>query len=279
MSEVKELVVTKMVEKIFSAVEVIIDPYGLKEGQKNLTKSIFDNLAQDDELTIEEKMAVAQEYRFLLKKNKNRKRIINEAQKYVEETANPAEVDDSWIVNFWEKSGTVSDDKLQDLWSRILAAEVNFPRTVSKRLLHNLSLMSAVDAQNFMNLARFCFQDKYNNISHPIIYIKDNSIVYKNSRITTEVLNELEQFSLIQTNYESGFAFKRKKVLLYRNSLIELSGENIPVGNVRLTEDGQKLLSIIERSENAQILEYTIERLQYSGCLINITPRTHVFPN
>ena len=34
MSEVKELVVTKMVEKIFSAVEVIIDPYGLKEGQR-----------------------------------------------------------------------------------------------------------------------------------------------------------------------------------------------------------------------------------------------------
>lgn len=261
----------KLIEKIAQAVEIVYDPYGLKKAQRDFTSIFIKDLANNNDLPIDERMALIQEYEFLLKKNKNRKKIIQDTSPYLNEGAQPKAVDDSWVVNFWDKSGTISDSFFQDLWSRILAEEVNNPKTVSKKLLHNLSLMSKKDANNFLNLSRFCFYDKKQNIAHPIIFIKEHAGDYSHSKITTKVLNELEQYSLIETNYETGFAFNNKKVLCYQNYIVELRGKRIHVGNVRLTEDGQKLFKIIDKKNNSQIFEYTIEQLQYNNTSVQVT--------
>lgn len=262
---------TKLIHKIADAVEILYDPYGLREAQKNYTKLLLEKIVNDDNLSIEEQMAAIQEYEFLLKKNKNRHKIISEAQSFLSEEAQPEKVDDSWIVNFWDKAGTVTDSVFQEMWSRILAEEVNHPSTISKRLLLNLSLMSSEDANKFLNLSRFCFLDKFVDMAHPIIYIKEFSGDYAKSKITTDMLKELEQFDLIETNYETGFSFKKKKVLTYQDYVIELYARRIPVGNVKLTADGQKLFKIIKKQNNNQILDYTIEKLQYKKCNVNIT--------
>ena len=187
----------------------------------------------------------------------------------MQESASPNSVDDSWIVNFWDKAGTVSNEMFQNLWSRILAEEVNNPNTVSKRLIHNLSLMSVSDANNFMNLSKFCFLDKVdNNISQPIIYIKEDPDFYAAYGIYSYVLKELEQFSLIETNYDTGFIFRNRKILYYSGTTLDINAPRIPIGNVRLTSDGQKLLSITSESPRDKILDYTIEKLQYKQCEI-----------
>lgn len=257
----------KLVEKIADAVEIIYDPYGDKKAYKELVKTIFNDIGENETLSYEEKIGIAQECRFLLKKNKNRKKIISDAIGYLQENASPNLVDDSWLVNFWDKAGTVSDEMFQNLWSRILAEEVNKPNTVSKRLLHNLSLMSVNDANNFMNLAKFCFLDKYdNNISQPIVYIKEDPDFYASYGIYSYVLKELEQFSLIETNYDTGFAFINRKILFYLRTTLEIDAPRIPIGNVRLTADGQKLFAIISKSQRDKILDYTVEKLQYKNC-------------
>ena len=257
----------KLVEKIADAVEIIYDPYGDKKAYKELVKTIFNDIGENETLSYEEKVGIAQECRFLLKKNKNRKKIISDAIGYLQENASPNLVDDSWLVNFWDKAGTVSDEMFQNLWSRILAEEVNKPNTVSKRLLHNLSLMSVNDANNFMNLAKFCFLDKYdNNISQPIVYIKEDPDFYASYGIYSYVLKELEQFSLIETNYDTGFAFNNRKILFYLRTTLEIDAPRIPIGNVRLTADGQKLFAIISKSQRDKILDYIVEKLQYKNC-------------
>ena len=85
------------------------------------------------------------------------------------------------------------------------------------------------------------------------------------------MLKELELFSLIETNYETGFAFEKKKVFTYQNRIIEVKKDRIEAGNVKLTEDGQRLYKIIGKRERSEIFEYTIERLQYRDCSIKIT--------
>ncbi len=267
MKEINE----KLIEKISEAVGIIYDPYGLKKGQREFTKVLFEKTANRDDLSLEEQMALIQEYKFLLSKNKNRGAIVKKAYKHLKDTAEPNDVDNSWIFNFWDKSGTVSDEALQDIWGKILANQVNDPNSISKRLLHNLSLMSKQDADNFSNLARFCFDDYKDDIAHPLIFIKDHSKTYANSRITTDMLKELELFSLIETNYETGFAFEKKKVFTYQNRIIEVKKDRIEAGNVKLTEDGQRLYKIIGKRERSEIFEYTIERLQYRDCSIKIT--------
>lgn len=270
-------VVDKLIEKIAGAVEVLYDPNGDKMAYRDLSATILQDIGENKELSYEERISIAQECSFLLKKNRNRRKIISDSIEYLDENASPNLVDDSWLVNFWDKAGTVSDEVFQNLWSHILAKEVNEPNTISKRLLHNLSLMSNNDANNFLNLAQFCFIDKnVQDISHPIIFIKEDPEFYASFGIYSNVLKELEQFCLIETNYDSGFAFKNGKILSYLQSTLEINAPRIPIGNVRLTTDGQKLLTIISKSHKDIILDFTIEKLQYKKCNTKIYRSTHI---
>ncbi len=258
----------KLIDKISNAIDVVFDPQGLKKGQRTFSKIFFTELANRDDLSIEEKMAMIQEYRFLLFKNKNIYKIIFGAEKYLLDTAMPEKIDDSWIAVFWDKAGVILDEELQEIWSKVLAQEANRPNSISKRLLHNLSLMSLEDARNFENIGRFCFDDKRYDLAHPIIYIREHPGAYKKSGITTKILKELELFSLIETNYDTGFAFNNRQLLTYMGYSIEVKAKRINVGNVKLTEDGQRLYKIIEKQRKEQIFAYTIENLEYKNCSI-----------
>ncbi len=216
------------------------------------------------------KAAAISSARKTIKEYSNQKNIVQHALSQLRDDANPHNVSDDWYLQFMDKARLISDSELQIIWGHILAEEVNSPGTVSKKLLHNLSLMSNSDAENFLNISRFCFWDKKDRITHPILYIKEHSGHYADYNITTSILNELSSFSLLETNYDTGFAFSKKKLLIYQNHMLELKADRIPVGNIRFTPDGQKLFNIITKHNNYKILEFTIEVLRDKGCSVNI---------
>ena len=47
----------------------------------------------------------------------------------------PESMENDWIVNFFDKSRIVSDNEMQQLWSRILAGEANAHGTYSKLMM------------------------------------------------------------------------------------------------------------------------------------------------
>lgn len=258
-----------LVEKISNAVGELYDPYGIKKARKDFVGKVLDGVSKDSTLSHCDKIAIEREISLMLKKNQNRTKIVENSVEYFKDTAKPDMIDDAWVFNFWDKAGTVSDEVFQDLWSRILAEEINEPNSISKRLLHNLSLMSANDANNFITLARFCFLDGKDNLAHPIIFMKEDADFYSFCGLSSYVLKELEQFCLIETNYDTGFKFKNKKVLLYQTTILEVIAPRIPAGNVRLTSDGQKLFAIVNKYQNSKILERTIEKFEYHKCEVN----------
>lgn len=266
MSEIND----KLIETISHAVGILYDPKGLKKAQREFTATIFDQTASREDLSVDEKMAIIQEYKYLLSKKYNREDVFDRANKHLKNDAQPENIDSSWIISFWDKAGTITNEGLKELWGRVLAQEANTPNTISKRLLHNLSLMSLSDAQNFINIARFCFDDIAKEIAHPLIFIKEHPGVYAGSNITTQILKELELYSLIETNYDTGFAYEKKKVLKYQKHIVEVSGERIKAGNVRLTEDGQCLYKIVEKTEKEEIFGFAIEALQYNGSTVKV---------
>lgn len=259
-----------LIEKVANAVGILYDPRGFKESERTFSKMMVEEIARDETLSMEEKTLAWNEYKFNIVKNKNRREILEKAQPHLSETANPSGISDDWILDYWEKIGKIVMEEFQELWGRLLAEEANYPGTVSKRLLHNMFLMSEQDVENFMNLTRFCFFGKTEDMVHPIIFIRENSAAYANSKITTEVLRELEQFSLIDVDYEAGFSFHKKKDLMYTNHYIELEAPRIFVGNVRLTADGQKLFRLVDKRNNEQILAYTLQKLEYYGCDVKV---------
>ena len=183
MLENKESLVVGVVNKICDAVgfvaqDIVWDPTGLKRARKNNADSYFKNIIESD-IPYEEKRILIQEFKLMFKKSDNRKRIVNNAIPYIEDTSNPENVENGWIFDFWDKSGSVSTENLQMLWGKVLAQEMNQPNTVSKKLLHNLSIMSYQDAINFMNLCRFCFEDSFKNLAYPFVYVKEHKNTYK----------------------------------------------------------------------------------------------------
>ena len=277
MSENKEALVVSVINKICDAVgfvvqDMIWDPTGLKRARINTADAYLKNIL-DSEMSYEEKRVLIQEFKLMFKKSDNRKEIINNAFPHIEETSNPENVENGWIFDFWDKSGSISTEDLQKLWGKVLAQEINKPNTVSKKLLHNLSIMSYQDALNFMNLCRFCFEDTFKDLAYPFIYIKERKNTYENSKITTNILKELEQFSLIEINYDTGFCFYNKIKISHGRYDAVILADKIPAGNVILTTDGQVLYKIVkELSESNrnkhQIFEYVIEHLQNQKCNI-----------
>lgn len=234
---------------------------------------VLNQISNDDKITYENKLLFLAQA-IDARKTKNVVEIIRLALPYIEDCAKPNDLDDDWIMDYLDKASKIQSENLKTVWSRILAEEVNSPNSVSKRLLHNLFLMSRNSAENFLNLSRFCFFDRYKDIVHPIIFIKDHVNKYSQFQITTESLKELENLFLIELNYESGFIFRNKIYLMYTNHYIDLISNNetdvIPIGNVRLTSDGQALFKMIEKKNNNRILDFTIEKLINRGCIVNI---------
>lgn len=110
-----EFINEKLVEKIAKAVGILYDPKGLKLAIRDFTRIVYAQGANKDDLSIEEKCQVIEDYRFFLSKDRNRQIIIEKAQGHLNEEAQPENVSDSWILHFWDKAGTVTDSILQDM--------------------------------------------------------------------------------------------------------------------------------------------------------------------
>ena len=195
----------------------------------------------------------------------------------VSETSKSKEVEEDWFSFFFDKVELISDEKAQQLWSRILAGEVNSPGTFQYSLLHALSIMSKTQAELFCNIARFCMYEFQGEEVHPLLFISANASAYMSSKITASQLKELENLGLIQCNFNSEYVFlNKKKVFRYGNKVIEVFGDpnnndKIKAGNVVFTYNGKTLFGIVgeeHKRYRTDILDFTITKLQRRNCKV-----------
>jgi len=64
-------------------------------------------------------------------------------------------IDFDWFVRFFEDSGNISDEAMQDLWASVLAGEVKKPGSFSRRALDVLRNLSQEDAKLFQEIAQY----------------------------------------------------------------------------------------------------------------------------
>ena len=65
--------------------------------------------------------------------------------------------DFDWLIRFYEAAGNISNEKMQELWAKILAGEINHPSTFSLRTIDTLKNLSSRDAELFENLCSYSF--------------------------------------------------------------------------------------------------------------------------
>ena len=120
--------------------------------------------------------------------------ITAKALPQLNEKAKPDSIEDDWIVNFFDKSRIVSDNEMQELWSRVLAGEANAPGTYSKRTVNFLSNLDKTEAELFTKLCGFVWV--ISGLT-PLVF-DDTAEIYNRHGINFVSLTNLDSIGLIK---------------------------------------------------------------------------------
>ena len=181
-------------------------------------------------------------------KQENIEQITFNPTKSLEDTADPGNIDNDWIANFFDKCSNVSDKEMQELWGKILAGEANNPGSFSKRTINTVASLDKTEANLFTSLCRF-------GISigkiYPLVFNLEHKI-YTDHKINFESLLSLEVAGLITFNHATGFVVNVSQTSFfttYNNEIIVIkipdnTTSQIPVGKILLTKMGLDLFPI-----------------------------------
>ena len=243
--------VSETVKNFYEVVDAILKPRGINAALINAHTKIIDSYAGNPEIDLETKLTFLSTYKRLIKEHRRCTKTVDLASTMISNDARPEEVREDWFDFFFDKVRLVSDDNFINMWSQILAGEVNQPGRFSRALLHSLSVMSTEQAKLFCSITQFSMREYKNEEHiHPFIFIASNHETYKTHQITAEGLRELENLGLILCDFKDEFIFERKKVFRSGNKIIEIRGNpdnanRINAGNVCFTKDGIALLDIV----------------------------------
>lgn len=181
-------------------------------------------------------------------RQKNMEDITGKALPQLDENATPESVENDWLVNFFDKSRIVSDNEMQNLWSRVLAGEANAPGTYSKRTVNFLSDLDKTDAELFAKLCGFSWL--IGNIV-PLVFDHEAEI-YNKHGVNFDNLSHLESIGLVQFNSVGSFVRtnlpKKLTMHYYGNPLTlemhKIAGNELEIGKVLFSKIGQELAPI-----------------------------------
>ena len=179
---------------------------------------------------------------------KNMEEITVKALPLLNENADPTSMDNDWIVNFFDKSQIVSDNEMQELWSRVLAGEANSPGTYSKRAVN---FLSDLDKDEALLFTKFCGFVWTCGVLVPLVFDSEAEI-YSRKGIRFEELSHLDSIGLVQFDNLAGFnllKLPKSIVLLYYGRPLHLNlpkdaDNELNIGRVMLTRIGQDLAPI-----------------------------------
>lgn len=133
------------------------------------------------------------------KRQRNIESIFRKAAEYKNEFKEISDesVDEDWIAKFFQASQDVSNEKMQEIWSRILAGEVANPGTFSLRTIDVLKNLSYKEAVLFEKIRPYIIKNFY----------PKNSSVDKVSGILYGDLVFLEDAGLIESSGQKAMTF------------------------------------------------------------------------
>lgn len=255
--------VNTLIEKIASGVGILYEPTRIRKNAR--AQADANKIDAISKLEIEDiqKRALSRIVTEETIKQINIENVIEKAIPKINQDAKTENVDNDWLIKYFEKVRSISDEDMQELWAKILAGECNNTGSFSKMTLNIVEELDKNDAILFSSLCSCVF--KMNGKIHPIIF-EANDIEYQRLGIDYEKLLHLQALGLISFNSITGYVrqgFEKRAILEYFDSkiLLEFPKENkneFQIGNVLFSKAGEQLYSICELHRNDIILEKTL---------------------
>ncbi|MBQ3409283.1 MAG: DUF2806 domain-containing protein [Clostridia bacterium] len=148
-------------------------------------------------------------------------------------------VDNDWLYRYFECVGEVSNDEMQNLWSKILVGEIKKPNTYSMRTLDTLKNMTQREAMLFKKVSSFILY-QYDKLE-PFIY--GNIKILKKYGITVDDLLELQDCGLIGLN-DYLVSENDEKDRIFNYSVIMEAKQKIRFPIFILSKSGIQILNI-----------------------------------
>ncbi len=148
---------TVLIEKISDAIGGVFQPWQIRRVAEAEADAEKIKAVTQIEITNLHHRALQ---RFIIeeaKKQNNIESITAKALPLLEEKAQPQNVEDDWITNFFDRCRLISDEEMQMLWSKLLAGEANSPGKYSKRTVNLLASLDKTEAHLFTQLCTFCW--------------------------------------------------------------------------------------------------------------------------
>ena len=202
-------------------------------------------------------------------KQLNMESITEKAIPLLNDDANPEEMENDWIMNFFDKGRMVSDDDMQELWARILAGEANNPSSFSRKTVNLVADLDKRDAETFRDLCGFVW-----DIGYPIPLVLDvQDEIYNQNGINFGRIVQLEALGLIRDGGAMGFRrinLPKTFPLYYYGKQVVLTMPNesdnkLTTGKVLLTQAGLEMTPISGAKPVAGFFEYVYDRWAGEG--------------
>lgn len=198
------------------------------------------------------------------RRQENIESITAKAAGQIGDNAQPDDLDNDWITDFFDKCRNVSDEEMQALWARILADEATNPGKFSKRTIALTSTLDKADANLFTKLMTFSWS--IGGLVPLVFNSKEN--IYNKHGINFESLMHLSEAGLITFNDVAGYqrmGYSKEIALYYYGKYIGLilpkdKDNVIDTGKVLLTSTGIELASICNSKPDDEFLEYVVGR-------------------
>ena len=253
-----------LIKKVSNAVGGLFAPYQIKRIAKAEVEAALIKKQSAIEITDLHRRAVHRWIKEEAQRQKNIEDVTARALPKLNENAKPDSIEDDWLVNFFNKSRSVSDKEIQELWSRILAGEANVPGTYSKRTVNLLSGLDKAEADLFTRLCGFVWVIGGQRM--PLVFGHEAKI-YNRHRINFTSLSHLDSIGLIQFGQMMGLGMSlptRSSVAYYYGRPLTLvlpqGDESLSVGTVMLTRTGQELLPLCSSKPVKGFWEYVKEQ-------------------
>ena len=260
---------TALIEKVSGAVGVLFEPVQVVRLAQAEAKAAI--------IRAEAKVAIHDVHRRALnrwileegQKQANMEAVAAKALPFLEADSDASEMQDDWVVSFFEKCRSVSDEEMQDLWAKLLASEANNPGTYSKRTVNLLNSLDKSDAIMFRDFCSFAWTLRG---PQPLILSlgENDKLIHK---LDFEKLTHLDAVGLISFHSEGNLQLANVKdriVVSYfgRPFQIDMSGpgrNEMPLGHAIFTQAGQQLFRVVNPKPREAFVEICLRQLAQKG--------------
>jgi len=263
---------TELIRQISKAIGTIYEPTHIRNVAKAKVDAKKISEIGKTELELIRIRAKARIHHEEIIQQKNIESIIEKSINHLSSSASPLNVDVDWLSYFFDKAKLISDQEMQDVWSKILADEANYPGNFRKRTLNILSQFEKNDATLFATLSQFTWECEKE--SAPIIWDYDLDI-FKQNDISFPTLGHLEDIGLIKFNITTQYGFNNCEnpfsIRYFQHSIALDTGKFLngifKTGIATYTKAGKELYRICAPDYNEEYFNSCLSKWKSEGLL------------